>query len=140
MRLTAEHHPEAIKRYRHIKRAGRRDGPVCGARFGESRHRCTRERAHRGPHVVHGRLGRLVAVWDDGGSRPAPSRDAPKKTRPGKVVGRAPVGLPARRPRSALQGMTDFAKQLFSSVEDVALLTFLLAFIGFAIHWFILLL
>ena len=64
MRLTREEHPEAIKRYGHIKRArGWRVRP-CAAKCPGTTRTCTRGEGHRGPHVAHGAFRKVVAVWD----------------------------------------------------------------------------
>ena len=135
MRLTAKDHPESIRRFAHIRPV--RGGAVCGARWTATEHACTREARHRGPHVAHGRLRRVMAVWDTGreatGSLlPVPSADSS----PRAPVGRGrPVGLKAGGERGTLRGLGRTLLRMIVDIEELALLLMFLAFVYFALDW-----
>lgn len=131
MKLTAEHHPESIKRYSHIKSVRR--GAICRQLCPGTTHICSRARGHRGPHVAHGLFRKVVAVWDLGDARPErASRDAPARGE------RRPVGLRSRSPVSFLEAVRDLVRQGLSSAEELAWLAFFIAFVGFAVGGFLL--
>ena len=141
MRLTAEEHPEAIKRYAHVRPARGWRVRACGSRFDGTPLSCTRERGHRGPHVAHERFRRAVAVWDakapsdsSGLIRRSPSVD-PARTR----GGRSPIGLPDRSV-GLLQALRERLSRAMGSAEEIAFLIFFLAFVGFAVQWLLLIL
>lgn len=134
MRFVTDQHPDAVKRYAHIKPA-RGSRARCGVRCPGTRHRCTRAKDHRAPHVAHGLFRKVVAVWDTGvaaqplgrggGEATAPSR--PRRT--GK-----PIGLP-KREMGLWAALRERITRTVGSVEQVAFLVFFLAFVGFALHW-----
>ena len=139
MRLTAEEHPEAIKRYAHVRAARGWRARPCGDRCAGTARSCTRERGHRGPHVAHGPLRRVVAVWDakPGMAAPEPLRrpanaGPPKRRAPGD-----PVGLP-HRTQGPLEALRARLARAFASAEEIVFLIFFLAFVGFAVHWLLL--
>lgn len=151
MRLTLEEHPEAIKRYAHLKRARGLRARTCYAALADSPRTCTRESGHRGPHAAHGRFARLLAVWDSGtrsGAAPsAPRRRAETgraKTRSGprnQAVGeRRPMGIKSRDttslPGRALRGLLHFLK----SPDEVAFVFLFLVFVYWGIQWMMMIL
>ena len=139
MRLSARDNPETIRRYQHLRRA-RWGARACGAGWPDGGRRCTREGAHRGPHAAHTRLGRVVAVWDDGAPRPSsgnfapldPRADQPRKST--VPATRRPVGL-----RSASGSwLTAAGRRMLKMVldiEELALFLMFIAFVYFAIDW-----
>ena len=126
MKITIDAHPEGVRRYQHLRPAGRREDR-CGASCIDTRWFCTLARGHRGPHVAHSRLRRVQAVWD---GPPASREVAPRPSKP-----KAPTGLPVRTPRSALDLLKDVSWRLLSSAEEIALIVFFLAFVWFALDW-----
>jgi len=122
MKLTIEKDRERLKRFSHIQRAPPWMGSRCERRCPGSRRECSRKKGHPGPHVAHGILGRVLAVWDEGARIGA----APKTSGAGKVPGKKAGtlkewlgSLPARVP----------------SIEDSFLLLLALAMAGFAVDW-----
>lgn len=135
MLLTIEEHPEAIRRYAHVARAGGWGSSVCGSGLEGTARTCTRPRGHSGPHVAHGSWRKVLAVWDGAGGGAAP-RVSPRSGRPAPSgrAPRRPVGLPSR-PRGLVQLLRDALTRALSSAEEIAFLVFFLAFVGFALHW-----
>ena len=78
MKLTVEEHPDRIKRYSHMKPAPAWGGRRCGGVFPGTARLCTLAKGHRGPHVHHGALGRVKAVWDAAGT--ALQHDTPARS------------------------------------------------------------
>jgi hypothetical protein len=133
MRLTVEEHREAIKRYGHIKPARGWKDTSCSSRCPGTARTCSRIRGHSGPHVAHGLFQKVVAVWDPDGT--------PRS--PGTVVRRASeerarMGGRPRRPFTILAALRDGVIRTISSMEEILFLVFFLAFLGFAIHWLLL--
>lgn len=137
MRLTAENDPESIQRYAHLRRARGLGVQRCHVPCHGLDRQCTLEAGHRGPHVAHDWRGRVRAVWDGGravaggggtgrGSTPA----APREARPGRSD-------PQTDAPSALALLARGLGRRFSSVEDVVMLILFLAFLGFAVDWFL---
>lgn len=154
MRFTVEEHPEAIERYAHLKRARGWRVTSCSARLRGTSCTCSLEKGHRGPHVAHRFINRVVAVWDSGGETSKPGGTvepgqhgraavttrrgrAPQAARRKQPPGR-PIGLRARGPEGALETLRKLATRAASSVEEIALLVFFLAFVWFAIDWLLL--
>lgn len=134
MLLTAEEHPEAIKRYAHVARAGGWGGSECSARLDGTTRSCTRQRGHSGPHVAHGSWRKILAVWDEAsGRRRAASRKLAEPVAR-KRSPRKPVGLPVR-PRELVQVIRDWVAGAVASAEEIAFIVFFLAFVGFALYW-----
>ncbi len=135
MRLTVEEHREAIKRYAHVKPARGRGRRRCAARLPGTARTCTCEKAHRGPHVAHGPLGRVVAVWD-WGSAPRPTavtkRALTAPTRRGGGT-RRPIGLPTRSPVGVLKTLRSLAVRLMSSADEIVFIILFLVLVKFAI-------
>lgn len=131
MRLTVENDAESIKRYRHVKPArGFRVRP-CSASFPGAARTCTLPRGHRGPHVAHGRLGKILAVWDSGSdvvARPTPTP--------------ALSAVRSVRENSRAVGLADLVRGIVAridlSIEGVALLILFVAMVGFVIEWLLL--
>ncbi|MBT8337109.1 MAG: hypothetical protein KJO11_10925 [Gemmatimonadetes bacterium] len=132
MRLTIESDPQTIRRYEHVRPARGWGVERCGVMCTGVERACTRALGHTGPHVAHGRLGRVRAVWD---------ADAATRARPearSRVVEAARQGgLPSRRSGGALRALVRWATDRVSSVEDLAMLILFLAFLGFAVDWFL---
>ena len=134
MRITAEEHPEAIKRYRHLRPArGRRRR--CSARGPGISRACTRERGHRGPHAAHGRFRRVVAVWDAevGAGRKVVRRSGPPPPAARRPEGKRPVGLPQAAPVGIVRTAVEIVKRGLSSWDQVAFVVLFIVFVKFAI-------
>ncbi|NNL30061.1 MAG: hypothetical protein HKO77_03520 [Gemmatimonadetes bacterium] len=119
-------------RYAHVKPA-----PFwrkrCGRTAPGSERTCTREPGHRGPHVAHGPLRRVVAVWEAEDSRVAqPSGRKPATRRP--------VGLPSKGSSSLTGRLGVAAKFMDEHIEEIALAVFFVAFVWFAIEWLMIIL
>ena len=136
MRITAKEHGEAARRFRHLRPA-RSWRARCGAACTGTAHRCTRERGHRGPHVAHAAFGRVVAVWEPapGGVREG-ALESRRETRPGPRRPRRP----SRRNRVPGWGafLRYWLTRPFHEPELFVLLILFLAFVGFSIHWIVL--
>ena len=132
MRLTIESDPQTIRRYDHVRPARGWRVERCGVVCTGVDRACTRELGHTGPHVAHGRLGKVNAVWEaDSATRARPEARA-------RVVEAARQGgLPSQRSGSALRAVGRWFTDRVSSVEDVAMLILMLAFFGFAVDWFL---
>lgn len=130
MKLTAGKDRERIKRYSHVKRARGWGVEVCSAMCPGTAYACSREKGHRGAHVSHGWLGRVVAVWDAGVGPHA----SPERMR-SALRARQGGDLRTRSPEGSLSRILSGLGRLFSSVDHIAFLILLLAFIGFAIQW-----
>lgn len=130
MRLTVEKDRETIKRYGHIRPASAWGSVACAARCPGTTRTCTLEKGHRGPHVAHGFLKNVVAVWDAAnGAAPEKSRTAvgpqvPKEVWTGSLVG-------------AVGAFWSHVARLKPAVGDVALLILFLGFVVFAVDWFL---
>lgn len=164
MRLTAAEHPVSIERYRQVKPAR---GPLarrCARRCPGTEDTCTLQKGHRGPHVAHGSFGKVLAVWDPGAvagpaegarrevaprqvaSRQGARRDvadprhvARRRPSPGARGGR-PLGLRTGSPVGLVEAFRRRIACALGSLEDIVFLVFFLAFVGFAVHWFLLIL
>lgn len=132
MKLTVENHREAIKRYGHVKPARGWRAETCGARCPGTTRSCTRPTGHHGPHVAHGMLRRVVAVWDSG--PPSASPRTPERR----------AGAPAPRPRRRvatrapqpfdLRGaFQDLAARAIASADQIAFIILFIVFVKFAI-------
>lgn len=132
MRLTLEEDREAIKRYAHIRPAPVWTRTLCGAKCPGTARNCTLAPGHRGPHVAHGALRRVLAVWNERSDvvtvakRPntAMGPRAHREVWTGSLVGF--LGATVERLFRAL-----------SSVEEAAMLILLLGFLWFAADWFL---
>ena len=139
MRLTAKEHPETIRRYQHLRRA-RWGGRPCGVVWPEGGRRCTREVDHRGPHATHLRLGKVVAVWDEGPSRSTSAGFTPLDASGGKArsspppTSRRPVGLKSKSESWLAAAGRRFLTMVLD-IEELALFLMFLAFVYFAIEW-----
>ena len=139
MRLTRKDHPETIRRYQHLRKAGW-GKPRCGARWPEEGRACARERDHRRPHAAYAGMGRVVAVWDAGGASES-SGFTPlevKSARPTASQGRRraarPVGLRDTSP-NWLASLGRRVLRMVLDIEELALFLMFLAFVYFAIDW-----
>lgn len=116
----------ALKRYTHIKPAPAWKGR-CGRTCPRTGRSCSREAGHRGPHVSHGLLRRVLAVWEGTGS----ASTAP----PRRPSGRKPVGLRTKGSKGLLERLGSAARFLDAHAEEIALAVFFLAFVWFALDW-----
>jgi hypothetical protein len=141
MRLTVENDRETIKRYGHIKPAGVLTQKCSRTCPGTARS-CTREKGHRGPHVAHGSFKRILAVWESGSAatgRAGESAESGLQLRnPGRLRHRKNPEMETWRPLQWLKAVGERLMSMVSSPEDLIFLVFFLAFVGFAIHWLIL--
>lgn len=130
MRLTAEKNPETIQRYAHITPARGWRAVRCGTGDPESHRHCSREKGHRGPHVSHGRFGKVLAVWDRETKAVASPESVQRaaEARSGRDVRTREKGGP-------LKALGTLVVRIFSSVEEIALVILFIAFVGFAIDW-----
>jgi hypothetical protein len=130
MRLTVEENREALRRYGHIRPAAR-GAARCSARCPGTTRTCTQELGHRGPHVSHGRLRKVVAVWD------GPARGRHTEIRRKRAV--APTVRGDLRRTGFLAAVKGLLGRLVRrpqySMEEVLLLVFALAMAGFVIDW-----
>lgn len=98
MRFTKKEHPEQVKQYGHIEPAPV-FGPLrCFARCPGTHLTCTLSKRHNGPHVAHGSLKEVTAVWDEAEhDNPAnalpPDADNAEAHRKGRMVGTVLLGL-----------------------------------------------
>ena len=132
MRLTVEEDRETIKRFGHIKPARGRSTRVCSARCPGTTHTCTLELSHGGPHVAHRFLNRVVAVWDS-----VTEDRVPGETLKRASEARAQSGLRTRESVGVLGALWKRVVKNPASVEEVTFLVLFLAFVGFAIDWFL---
>ena len=148
MRLTVEEHPEAIKRYAHLKPARGFRARACYAGLSGTGRTCTREPGHRGPHVAHGRFSGVLAVWDSGPGSGGGRSDARKRADRGRTAAqigarhrtlgkRRPMGLANRDapslPGRFFRGLLRFLK----SPDEVAFVFLFLVFVYWGIQWMI---
>jgi len=151
VRLTVEEHPQAIKRYAHLKRARRFGMRVCYAACPSSGRTCSRESGHRGPHASHGWFSQLLAVWDcasEHRARPsAPRRRA--EVRRGKAttgarhreLGRQrPTGLKNRDAPSLPGRVLHALLRFLKSPDEVAFVFLFVVFIYWGIQWMVMIL
>ena len=129
MRLTREEHGERLERFGHLDRASRFGGRRCGDPLPASSRRCTRPRGHRGPHAVHGALGRVVAVWEEDAPELRPSDEAratPARVRRDRAVRAEPSpGILARTWKRVVK--------ILSSPEELALILLFLGLVAWGI-------
>jgi len=129
VRLTVEDNPETMKRYAHLAPARGWGTRRCGASFPGRDRRCGRERGHRGPHVAHGFLGRVVAVWE--GAPSDPSAEQPRRRKPVKG---GPIGLRVRRPEGLIAALGKRMRSVVSSPDELIWLVLFVGFVAFGIH------
>lgn len=129
MKLTRETHPETLERYAHLRPA---KGRKCDTPFPGKPRSCTLAPGHSGPHVAHGALGRILAVWDTG----AVAETSPESRR-NRAAARTQGGLPSRRSGDLLAGAWARAMRILSSPEELFLFILFIAFTGFAVDWFL---
>ncbi len=126
MRVTRSEHPERIGRFAHIPRAPK-GRARCGAECPGTGDLCSRGRAHPGPHVAHGRLGRVRAAWDS--------------TSEGAPLSRSPIDPGYRGPRVPKDSertspvATWLRDRFLASFPETVMLIFFIAFICFSIVW-----
>jgi hypothetical protein len=128
MRLTLESDPESVKRYGHLKPVRGFGARPCSTRFPGSGRACTLARGHGGPHVAHGRLGKVLAVWD-----------AAADVVPTRAARPAPGSTGNVREDSRAVAILDRVRAVVAyvdvSVEGILLLVLFLAMVGFVIDW-----
>lgn len=127
VRLTVEEHSDATKRYRHIKEARGGKTRRCDAPCPDTPRACTRERGHHGPHVAHGRLKRILAVWDSGAieERPAQIQRRTPSVRAHHLAGPPSAGLPTILFKRVIR--------LLSSWDEIAFIVLFVIMVKFAI-------
>lgn len=130
MRLTVEQDREKLQRYAHIQAFRGAAGRRCGLQMSGTTRRCSRERGHSGPHVAHGRLRKVVAVWDSSALPEASGEALANRAR-----ARRQGGLPSRHSRGALDRAWERALRILSSPEELFLLILFVAFSVFAVDW-----
>lgn len=149
LRITVEEQPESIKRYSHIKRIRGVGVKRCGARLDRTRTVCTRELGHNGPHVAHGLLSRVIAVWDE---TPIPESRHPQTQiiRSASIDQAKADDRPMRQKRRmrhrshelptltgrALQNLWQFLK----SPDEVGMVFLFFVFLYWGIQWMIMIL
>lgn len=136
MRLTLEEHPQAVKRYAHVKPARGAATKVCAATCPGTAYTCTRGKGHRGPHVAHASFRKVRAVWDSGAPSRAHSREAARisreRARSGQLTKR-PVGLPTTTPAGVLEALKSALASTLSSWDQVAFVVLFIVFVKLAI-------
>ena len=138
MKLTIEDNRVAIKRYGHIKAARGFRARLCANRCPGTTRTCSRVRGHSGPHVAHGLFQKVVAVWDSGPGGPyagEPARRLVEARGTSGVRDQRPVGMRVRRPHGLVKTLWTRLREM-SSLEEAVFFLFFLAFVGFAVHWF----
>jgi hypothetical protein len=131
MKLTVKENRETIKRYGHIKPAPIWGSVRCSAACPGTLHTCTRKKGHSGPHVAHGTFRRVVAVWWNEGIMPRTSKEKVKR-----AVG--PMAQKGIRDGGLVAALRSFRGRIIPRehvMEEVFLLIFALAMVGFAIEW-----
>ncbi|RMH18460.1 MAG: hypothetical protein D6701_06290 [Gemmatimonadetes bacterium] len=148
MRLTVEEHSEAVRRYAHVGRARGLGARACGAPLPATGRRCSRDRGHGGPHVAHGRFGRVLAVWDRSAVTRTPDRIATSEelrasrrpTRRKKAPARPTSAASSSREAGLARRVGAWVRAHVSSFEEALFLVMFLAFAVFAVQWALLLL
>ena len=135
MRLTFAEDRETIRRYSHIKPARGWKTKACSKTCRGTAHTCTLAKDHRGPHVAHGLFKKVVAVWYSGTEAQAPGEAVSRAS-----GARARSGRRNRRQVGTLEALRGHFVSTISSLDELVFLIFFLAFVGFAIHWFLLIL
>ncbi|MDX1495755.1 MAG: hypothetical protein R3253_16920, partial [Longimicrobiales bacterium] len=85
------------------------------------------EAGHRGPHVAHGLLRRVVAVWEGAGA----VASAPRR----RAAPRKPVGLRTKGSKGLGERLGAVARFVDEHAEEIALAVFFIAFVWFALDW-----
>jgi len=126
MRVTRREHPERIERFAHIPTAPR-GSARCGAECPGAGDRCSRLRGHPGPHVAHGRLGRVDAAWEGpvGGTALTQSPIDPGYRGP-------PLPVKGRPEPSVLRSLGD---RFFASFPETVMLILFILFAFFSVIW-----
>jgi hypothetical protein len=136
MRLTVEEHREAIKRYGHIRPARGLRASWCATRCPGTTRTCTRDRGHSGPHVAHGFLRRVLAVWD-AGAAVGPRREAGRPVSGARARGggltRRPVGLRTRSPPGILETFRRIVVRAAASADEIFFIILFIIFVKLAI-------
>lgn len=136
VRLTVEEHREAIKRYGHIGPARAWGVTSCAAKCPGTTRTCTRERGHGGPHVAHGLVRRVLAVWDTGaGAQRSSGAVRPESGARGRYsrVTRKPVGLRTKSPVGVLEALRRLGARAISSADEIVFIILFIVFVKVAI-------
>lgn len=138
MRLTVEDNPETVRRYAHIKPSRGPRTRLCSARCPGTKHNCTRAKDHRPPHVAHGLLGKVLAVWDSGSATARrPTVDPPAKPTAGRRTGyRTPSSPGLDSEVRIFEALRERLSRVISSPDELLFIILFVAFVGFVIHWF----
>ena len=134
MRLIASEHGESIRRFAHLRRARSIGARSCAVRLAGTRHSCTREEFHRGPHVAHGAFRKVVAVWDTGGG-PATKIGSVRESKARQRPTRRPVGLRTSPTGGAVSRGARRILRMIMDIEELALLLMFVAFVYFGVGW-----
>lgn len=141
MRLTIEENRDALRRYAHLTAPRGWGATRCSAPCPGTARACTRARGHSGPHVAHGRFRGVVAAWDSGAPGTAVGPSSPRQVAGAGIPGGrggAVLGSPGGGGLRRLRALRDLATSFVTNVEELVYLLFFLAFVGFAVHWFVL--
>lgn len=130
MKLTIEKDGERLKRYAHVKPTRGWTAVVCGTACPGTERTCTREREHGGPHVAHGRFGKVLAVWYGGGDR-----GAPVERLKASIQSRAQRDLRSGGLVGILEELGRRVARVAEAVGEAAILILFLAMLGFAVYW-----
>jgi hypothetical protein len=133
MRLTIENDRERIGRYAHVRPAPGGPSAQCGAQLSGTKRRCSLAPGHSGPHVAHGAFRRVLAVWDSGSVAVAS-----EESRRNRAQSRTQGGLPSRRSVDPWPLLASRLRVILASPEELFMLILVLAFLGFAVHWLLL--
>ena len=137
MRLTIEEHKEAIKRYGYIKPARGRGVGSCSQRYPGSARKCTRPKGHSGPHVAHGLLNRILAVWDSATGDRTSHAAAHQSRDTGRGVARRPkrpVGLRDGPSGGLPEVIRTLGARMIASADQIAFVLLFFVFVKFAIE------
>lgn len=132
MRLTAKDDPETIRRFAHIKPARGRRVVLCEAICPGTTRKCTLAAGHHGPHVAHGLLRKVHAVWDSGTELRASTAPLQRS-----LEARGPRLRDQGDPSTLLAALWARTVRALSNVEEVVFIILFIAFVFFGIDWFL---
>ncbi len=140
MKLLLETDRTALSRYANVARASK--GDRCGQGCPGTERTCSRRRGHGGPHVAHGFLGKVLAAWDSAAEdrRRMAAGDDPASALARAAAVKRRLARRTLRPKAGLaERMAGWVLRVLADPEQLLLLIFFLAFVGFAVHWLTLL-
>lgn len=128
MKLLVESDKAALARYAHVARVS--GSAACGRACPGTERTCTRRRGHGGPHVAHGFLGKVTAAWDSA------AETGRKRDTGSAPTLRRRMALRTLRPKAgAVERLVGWIYRVLADPEQLLLLLFFVAFVGFALHW-----